>query len=700
LLILLLAAVLRGLGLDVGQGQLLRPDEQNVAEVILQHLMLPVGQGVWWPQSPAFFEYPSLYLYLLLPLYWLKFAVGWLFGQWSTVYQAWESYQHAPQGWYVLGRWVSALASWATIPLAMLWAKAVWRHPAVVTWVGILLAVAYLPVREAHFGVTDSLATALLTACLALTAWVWRHRFGWQLTTLQQGLWLACACAGLAAGTKYPAGLVLLYPLAGLALLPQATMPRRWLLLGGAVAALATFLLTSPFITMDFATFWRDFSFQVAHMAGGHGLDVGRGWLRHPTFTLWHGLGGVALLAAVAGLVHPLWRGQGMRTVLAVMGLVFFAWAGSTQTVFVRYMLPLLPWLCGWAVVGVMAISHWVRRTTGQAKLAKGLTLALLLAMVVPNFLNSATFLTLWLTPDTRQQAATWLAEQGVQRYGAGVLFSSVAPAPTFAPQAKASTQRWYLNVQHAEPTLGAQHGLRVEAPQGYQHAPRQGWQGWHNLSSYQWAKPLCQADVTHVITASTPLGLYATPTSEVEALAKQPKVFQPVATWHGTGNQLGLTPHTVSSQYDAIDAFYIPYALNWRWLLPPWPRFTPGPTLTAYALACQGWQSWPDPPPPPPPPAPQPPQPQFQPPQELSSQGVPMPIPQQHALPNQPPSATPTPNVVLSPQALPPEATQGMQSIVIPDDLTELEGKVPPHVLEAIKAHRQQQPPPPNGGG
>jgi hypothetical protein len=134
--------------------------------------------------------------------------------------------------------------------------------------------------------------------------------------------------------------------------------------------------------------------------------------------------------------------------------------------------------------------------------------------------------------------------------------------------------------------------------------------------------------------------------------------------------------------------------------LLPPWPRFTPGPTLTAYALACQGWQSWPDPPAPPAPPAPQPPQPQFQPPQELSSQGVPMPIPQQHALPNQPPSATPTPNVVLSPQALPPEATQGMQSIVIPDDLTELEGKVPPHVLEAIKAHRQQQPPPPNGGG
>src|SRR6185436_10154551 len=114
----------------------------------------------------------------------------------------------------------------------------------------------------------------------------------------------AALATGLAAGTKYNGGLVALPVLYAVIISPKRTS-RQSRVRDAAIAValmVAAFLCTSPYTMFEFSRFWADFADDALHLSGGHGIDLGRGWIYHATTTLRYGVGVPLLVAGLAGM--------------------------------------------------------------------------------------------------------------------------------------------------------------------------------------------------------------------------------------------------------------------------------------------------------------------------------------------------------------------------------------------------------------
>jgi hypothetical protein len=70
---------------------------------------------------------------------------------------------------------------------------------------------------------------------------------------------------------------------------------------------LAAFVLTSPYAVLDFALFLEHFTFQLGHLAGGHGYPMGIGGAYHPRYTLPLATGWPIYLAAFGVIGMMTW---------------------------------------------------------------------------------------------------------------------------------------------------------------------------------------------------------------------------------------------------------------------------------------------------------------------------------------------------------------------------------------------------------
>ena len=175
-----------------------------------------------------------------------------------------------------------------------------------------LLALAFLHVRDSHYGVTD-VAMSFMVLVAVLCA-VRLSQSG-----ARRDLVLAGIAAGLAASTKYNGGLVALPVLFAVFVNPAAkSLGAR--VADAAIAAglmAAAFLCASPYTVIEFRRFWNDFSSDAMHLSFGHGLDLGRGWIYHAKTTLRYGVGyssarlGCGGYAAAALARRPQGRARG-----------------------------------------------------------------------------------------------------------------------------------------------------------------------------------------------------------------------------------------------------------------------------------------------------------------------------------------------------------------------------------------------------
>jgi hypothetical protein len=167
------------------------------------------------------------------------------------------------------------------------------------------------------------------------------------------------------------------------------------------------FIAGTPYSILDFRQFQSDVWFDVTHLSGGHGIDLGRGWIYHVTVSLPYGLGVLTFVAAVAGIPMILRRYPLPASVLLTFLAAFYASIGSGRTVFFRYVLPILPVLCVTAAVFIVEASAWIavrrRLSIAAATLALGTLIAL------PSFANSLWFDIVLSRTDSRVLAARWL---------------------------------------------------------------------------------------------------------------------------------------------------------------------------------------------------------------------------------------------------------------------------------------------------
>jgi hypothetical protein len=311
-------------------------------------------------------------------------------------------------------------------------------------------AVAFLPVFYSHLALNDvpSMAPATLALLCAALVLKGAGRGG--------GIWwilLGGLAVGLAAGTKYTAGIVLL-PLATAVVLrtreERAGFAHALAALAlTCFAALVGFLLANPHALLSYHDFRVGIGRQ-RELAGGDelaklGLTQDNGIVYY-LWTLTWGLGWVPALLALGGAVRVAMKEWRIALLLLPMVGVYLLYMGTQDRYFGRWALPLFPIVC--VLAAYFAI--WLAEQAAQRwpRAARPVTAALVIALLAQGLgyvLHNDRVLS---RPDTRGLAHDWMVANIPA--GTPIVLEPVVPArwsedPDAADPATPEGRRWRL---------------------------------------------------------------------------------------------------------------------------------------------------------------------------------------------------------------------------------------------------------------
>lgn len=322
----MLGLVLRWCGMDWGLpgDQLpfpLHPDEAT--NVGAPRRMLENGT-----LNPEFFNYGSLYSYLVLSVLW----IGQILGLLST-----------DADYILAGRGVTLVCGLLTIPVIYSMGRMVFDNRT-----GLLAAAFYgmAPglIMHGAFATVDVPATFFASLC-----------YWGALRALQTGtpgpLLFGSVCCGLAAATKYPVGMV------GLSLLAVAgiwlreasdSLPKTSRVLGAmALGCCVGFLAGCPYALLDFQRFWDHAGGEMLrHSLRGHGFvfaDTGNGWWFVFSRNLPYAFGMLTVVGGLVGAGLMIRARSHQALVLLAFAIPYFVLMGFIELRFMRYVLPLAP---------------------------------------------------------------------------------------------------------------------------------------------------------------------------------------------------------------------------------------------------------------------------------------------------------------------------------------------------------------------
>jgi len=423
---LLLLAILGGAGylrlydLHWDRGYLFHPDERQIL-IVVDSLSFPwppdfrLLLSAESPWNPGFFAYGSFPIYLLRVL---ASVAGLVNPDYATLDLS-----------YVIGRVLAAVFDVGTVYLVYVLGRRLFG--AAVALLGALfVALTVLSIQLAHFYTADTVLTFWVVLTVLLGVDLARQ------TTLRRGL-LVGGAWGVALASKISA-FPLLLPIAIAWLLGAAHQAGRddrearlWsrAVLGRAlrgtvvtgVAALGTWVLCQPYAVLDPVTFLGDVIHEALMARGARDIPYTRQFIGTLPYLyplqqmiLWSmgvplGLAGWASAVAMLGCgFKRLWRGEWLRAAEAWIPLswvlLYFGLTGSFHAKFLRYMLPLIPFLCLWAAWGLVRLLE-VSRTRWRAALA-----GLLVAVVLGGTLFYAlAFMSVYRQEHPWIQATAWL---------------------------------------------------------------------------------------------------------------------------------------------------------------------------------------------------------------------------------------------------------------------------------------------------
>ncbi len=358
--------------------------------------------GIWWglPDDRHYFSYHPDEIFLLLP------SFGFVQGDWNPHFFNYGTLyiylvglpavilglvpdpSHFPAGLrplYLEGRLITALLGSATVPLLYLALRPTSRWLALLS--AALLAICPLHLITSHYATVDVPATFFLTLALLFT-----------LRGAGRPGAKAAAAAGLAVGlaaaTKYNAGLFLIPALLAPAFARRKAAAGWWLALPA--AALLGFLIGNPYAASH--EFLKGFLFEFHHAREGGTLafvGAGSGWAYHLTRGLPVALAYPLLAAAVIGVVAAVAR-PSPAPLLSLLWTAFYLLViGFSKERFIRYLVPLMPFLCLLAAHGLIWVVAGAKRLRAQATAVLAVVILMLLtalyalAQLIPSVLDA-----------------------------------------------------------------------------------------------------------------------------------------------------------------------------------------------------------------------------------------------------------------------------------------------------------------------
>jgi len=291
----------------------------------------PGGRIDW---NPHRFHHPTLPTYLHLLVQQAGYLFGRLLGVYKSAADVHVGFLVDPTSMALAARAAGVAADLATVLVVALLAERIRRGTG---WLAALL-VACSPtfVVAARSIVSDSVMVPLATAALERTL-AYRERGG------RVRFVAAAVLVGLAAGSKYPA-VILLVPLGVALWLRGGVRELRLWPLAAAIAG-AAFLATTPYALLDFATFQRDLGFLRGLAQKGHLGNLGEsGFLFHlRNLSRDISWAGVPLLVVSLAWTASRARARPDASLVWLALLAFGLPIAFARVEAERYLLPLLP---------------------------------------------------------------------------------------------------------------------------------------------------------------------------------------------------------------------------------------------------------------------------------------------------------------------------------------------------------------------
>ncbi|MCS7260880.1 MAG: glycosyltransferase family 39 protein, partial [Anaerolineae bacterium] len=383
-LILICGAALRFYDLAWDHGTLPHPDERSTVAFYAPSLRWPedLEQALDPRRSPLnpFWDVDAghrrSYTYGHFPLYTLALTAAAVQSLAPTARAlelpvevvAFMETARSPVGFALIGRFLMALADTASVYLLFLLGRRIYG-----LWAGLLAAAlsafTVLQIQLAHFFAVDPIsATFVFLALYASILLAERHSIGAALLTgLAIGLAVACKFSALPIVAAPAVALALHRTEANNRLSPHAAQSKWGLFILAISTALVTFAITSPFVLLDFPSFWQAVVQEQGDMVTGV-ADLPftrqyRGTLPYLYFleqqVLW-GMGLPLGVLALLGTFWVLWRVArreaitGEYVILAWL-ILYFGPTGLFLAKFMRYMAPVTPLL---VLFGAGMVAH------------------------------------------------------------------------------------------------------------------------------------------------------------------------------------------------------------------------------------------------------------------------------------------------------------------------------------------------------
>ncbi|HEY4279563.1 MAG TPA: glycosyltransferase family 39 protein [Conexibacter sp.] len=398
---------------------------------------VPVAIGFFGHSlNPRYFLNPPGYTELLYAVY----AVW--FGGRDVVAHA---YAADPTKVFLIARVTCALLGVASVWLLHLFGKRLFDRR--VGWLAAGLgAVAFLPVSYSHLALNDVPTMAPATLALLCAALVLKRGGVWPV--LLGGL-----AVGLAAGTKYTAGIVVLPLLTAVALRTREERAGVAHALAAAAltcfAAVVGFLLANPYALLSFSEFHTGISSQQALAGGGELSKLGLTQKNGILYYLWSftwGLGWIPSLLAIVGAGRMLWKDRAIALTLIPTVLIYLVYMGAQDRYFGRWALPVFPIVIVLAAYGTLWLADEVGRRVPRAALpATAVLVVALLAQGLVTVVHNDRVLS---RTDTRTSARDWMLANIPA--GTPIVLEPIVPTrwsedPDQASPATPSGQRWRL---------------------------------------------------------------------------------------------------------------------------------------------------------------------------------------------------------------------------------------------------------------
>lgn len=579
MIILIVAALARywGIGFGLPHAQT-RPDEQGVVIFTINFF-----SGDFNPHN---FHYPSFYYYLLFVLFGGYYFLGRIGGDYASVSDLFWEFKLDRTNFHLIDRFFSAFLGVATVFVVYKIARRFFdRQTALIS--SLFLSLTALHVRDSHFGTTDVANVFWITLSILFIVKSYHDR------NLKNYL-LAGIAAGFSASTKY-IGAMLLLPMAIVhfynlfdekkqeeaelhSMSKKERKAKRHLkqeirsnfsieklfsdkrILSFVLALFLTFLVTTPYAILDFPTFSHDFLYVFGtidkswkgHMVTIDGVDhyinLGTGWWYHIRYSLFLGLGWSLFFASFAGLFLLIKKNLKKALILFSFPAAFYVLIGIGYSVFLRYTLPLLPFLC---ITGALFTVFVADKLANYLKFLQQRTVVSLVAVLIilPSTYNVIRSDMLLTKKDSRLLAADWVNDNipvGSSLYQPGIFWGNVWLHPTSILTIK---RAYYSGTEEQKKALKVpMKYLVTNNIKGYNH-----WGYDNNRGKFFFNNQHQNTLPQYIIARDSPIKEYDMFNDNIAKLLK--------TSYHLKKSFEVINVNNKENWFDRQDAFYLPFA-------------------------------------------------------------------------------------------------------------------------------------------